>query len=136
MKVPVFRVPPPTPPLLAMARSMVLPGWGQAVLRRRGTGAFFVFWEGVTLTMTVKASRQLNYMRATGHEAADDKKQELQDWAALLVFNHLMAGAEAFVSAMLWDFPAEIAPERLPSGDAGLAIRVPIRIGTASAQPR
>jgi hypothetical protein len=133
IKVPVFRVPPPTPPLLAMARSMVLPGWGQAVLRRRGPGAFFVFWEGVTLTMAVKASRQLQYMRATNHEAADDKKQELQDWIALVVFNHLSSGAEAFVSAMLWDFPAEIGPQPLPSGDLGLAVRVPIRIGGARA---
>jgi hypothetical protein len=116
-----------------MGRSMLLPGWGQAVLGRRGMGAFFVFWEGLTLTMTVKTSRQLRYMRATNHEAADDKKQELQDWAVLLVFNHLAAGAEAFVSAMLWDFPAEIGPERLPSGDAGLAVRLPMRIGRAPA---
>jgi len=129
VKVPVFRVPPPVPPLAALARSMALPGWGQAVLGRRGTGAFFVFWEGLTLTMTVKASRQLHYMRATGAEAAEDKKQEVQDWAVLLAFNHLLAGAEAFVAALLWDFPAEIARNALPSGDLGLGVRVPIRIG-------
>ena len=135
VKVPVFRVPPPVSPLAAMARSMVLPGWGQAVLRRRGAGAFFVFWEGLTLTMTLKASRQLHYMRATGSEAADDKKQEVQDWAVLLGFNHLLSGAEAFVAALLWDFPAEIAPQALPNGDAALGVRVPIRIGGGPAPP-
>ncbi|OGU08395.1 MAG: hypothetical protein A2W29_05905 [Gemmatimonadetes bacterium RBG_16_66_8] len=131
VKVPVFRVPPPVPPLAALARSMVLPGWGQAVLRRRGTGAFFVFWEGLTLTMTLKASHQLEYMRETGSEAAENKKQEVQDWAVLLVFNHLLSGAEAFVAAMLWDFPVEITPQRLPSGDLGLGLRLPIRIDAA-----
>jgi len=135
VKVPVFRVPPPVSPLAAMARSMVLPGWGQAVLHRRGAGAFFVFWEGLTLTMTLKASRQLHYMRATGSEAADDKKQEVQDWAVLLGFNHLLSGAEAFVAALLWDFPAEIAPQALPNGDAALGVRVPIRIGGGPAPP-
>ncbi|HXV86454.1 MAG TPA: hypothetical protein VD793_07130, partial [Gemmatimonadales bacterium] len=129
VKVPVFRTPPPVPPMAALARSMLLPGWGQAVLGRRGTGAFFVFWEGLTLTMTVKASRQLQYMRATGSEAAEDKKQEVQDWAVLLAFNHFLAGAEAFVAALLWDFPAEIQPQALPGGAAGLGVRLPIRIG-------
>ena len=135
VKVPVFRVPPPVPPLAALARSMVLPGWGQAVLGRRGAGAYFVFWEGITLTMTVKASRQLRFMRATGSEAAENKKQEVQDWAVLLAFNHLLSGAEAFVAALLWDFPAEIAPQELPSGDVGVALRLPIRMGGARALP-
>ena len=69
--------------------------------------------------MTLKASHQLEYMRQTGSEAAENKKQEVQDWAVLLVFNHLLSGAEAFVAAMLWDFPVEITPQRLPSGDSG-----------------
>ena len=44
--VPAFRYQPPVSPLGALGLSMLLPGWGQTVLERRGTGAFFVFWEG------------------------------------------------------------------------------------------
>ena len=120
--VPQFRFPPPTPPLLAMARSLLMPGWGQAVLHRRVAGAVFVFWEGLSLTMTLKASEQLSYLRRTGGDtlAVRLKKQEVQDWVVVLIFNHLMAGAEAFVSAELWDFPVSLDARALPQNRLGL----------------
>jgi hypothetical protein len=125
VKVPAFRFDPPTPPLAALGRSMLLPGWGQAVLNRRVTGAVFVFWEGVTLAMSVKASHQLKLYREIGRDSATvaAKKQEVQDWVVLLVFNHLFAGAEAFVAAQLWDFPATPELRRLPHG-YGLGARI------------
>ena len=123
--VPPFRVPPPISPLGAFARSFIIPGWGQAVLGRRVTGAFFVFWEGLTLTMTVKASNQLSYLESVGDTARTSaKRQEIQDWLVLLVFNHLVAGAEAFVSAYLWDFPVELEERVLPGGRIGIGGRV------------
>jgi hypothetical protein len=120
--VPQFRFPPPTAPLLAMARSLAVPGWGQAVLHRRVTGAVFVFWEGLSLTMALKASDQLQYLRQTGGDtlAVRLKKQEVQDWIVVLVFNHLMAGAEAFVSAELWDFPLTLQARALPEHRVGV----------------
>jgi hypothetical protein len=120
--VPQFRYPPPVPPLGAMWRSLLLPGWGQAVLHRRVTGAVFVFWEGLSITMTLKASDQLRYLRLTGADTAAVrlKKQEVQDWAVVLAFNHLMAAAEAFVSAELWDFPAELESRALPGARVGI----------------
>ena len=126
MPVPQFRFPPPTPPLLAMARSLLVPGWGQAVLHRRVTGAVLVFWEGVSLTMSIKASEQLSYLRRTGGDtlAVRLKKQEVQDWIVVLVFNHLMAGAEAFVSAELWDFPLTLQARALPEDRVGLGATV------------
>ena len=133
VKVPQFRYPPPIAPLSAMARSLLLPGWGQAVLHRRVTGAVFVFWEGLALTMTVKASNQLKYMRATNSAAADLKRQEVQDWLVVLIFNHLMAGAEAFVSAELWDFPSELKARSLPGGRLGIG---PTIYWARSASPR
>ena len=127
VKIPPFRIPPPISPLGAFARSLVLPGWGQAVLGRRATGAFFVVWEGVTLTMTLKAAHQVHYLEAVGDSARlRAKKQEVQDWAVLLAFNHLVAGAEAFVSAYLWDFPVELDTRPLPQGAVGIGLRVPI----------
>ncbi len=125
VKVPAFRFDPPTPPLAAFGRSMLLPGWGQAVLNRRVTGAVFVFWEGVTLAMSLKAAHQLKLYREIGRDTAvvAAKKQEVQDWVVLLVFNHLFAGAEAFVAAQLWDFPAAAEVRRLPHG-IGLGARI------------
>lgn len=120
--VPQFRFPPPVPPLGAMWRSLLLPGWGQAVLHRRVTGAVFVFWEGLSLTMTLKAHDQLGFLRQTNGDtlAVRLKKQEVQDWAVVLAFNHLMAAAEAFVSAELWDFPAELEARALAGGRMGI----------------
>ena len=124
--VPQFRFPPPTPPLLAMARSLAVPGWGQAVLHRRVTGGVLVFWEGLSLTMTLKAADQLHYLRRTGGDtlAVRLKKQEVQDWIAGLVFNHLMAGAEAFVSAELWDFPLTLKAQALPEHRVGVGAAI------------
>ena len=125
VKVPPFRVQPPISPFGAFGRSVLVPGWGQAVLGRRVTGAFFVFWEGLSLTMALKASHQLNFIEASGdQERIDAKKQEIQDWIVLLVFNHLLAGAEAYVSAYLWDFPVELEQRALPADRLGVGARV------------
>jgi hypothetical protein len=122
--VPHFRVEPPVSPLGAMWRSLLLPGWGQSILGRRVTGAVFIFWEGITLTMTVKSVHQLNYLESieADPEEIAGKKREVEDWAVLLVFNHLLAAAEAFVSAELWDFPGELESRSLPSGDVGTGL--------------
>jgi hypothetical protein len=130
IKVPQFRTEPPVSPLGAMWRSLLLPGWGQSVLGRRVTGAVFIFWEGLTLTMVVKSAHQLDYFRSIDDgsdemaEKITGKKQEIEDWAVLLVFNHLLAAAEAYVSGVLWDFPADLAVRALPSGDvmAGVSL--------------
>jgi hypothetical protein len=126
VRVPPFRVRPPISPLGAFGRSLLLPGWGQAVLGRRVTGAFFVFWEGLTITMALKARHQLDYFNEVGtDEQREAKRQEIQDWVALLVFNHLLAGAEAYVSAYLWDFPVELERRALPGHRLGIGGRVP-----------
>ena len=122
--VPHFRYEPPVSPLGAMWRSLLLPGWGQSILGRRVTGAVFIFWEGITLTMTVKSVHQLNYLESidADPEQIAGKRREVEDWAVLLVFNHLLAAAEAFVSAELWDFPGELESRSLPSGDLGAGV--------------
>ena len=40
----------------------------------------------------------------------------VEDWIALLVANHLFAGADAFVAANLWDVPARLGFRMLPHG--------------------
>jgi hypothetical protein len=37
------------------------------------------------------------------------RKEHVEDWIAALVANHLFAAADAFVAALLWDLPTEVA---------------------------
>jgi hypothetical protein len=106
-----------------MWRSMLLPGWGQSVNDRHMVGALFVAWEGVTAMMTIKTSREAQYFREIGSPLLDSKRQEVEDWLVLWIFNHLFAGAEAFVSAHLRDFPPDLKLHRVPGG---FAISVPM----------
>lgn len=39
-----------------------------------------------------------------------------EDWVAVLIFNHLFAGADAFVAAQLWDLPGKLAVRTTPNG--------------------
>ena len=51
------------------------------------------------------------------------RRTHLEDWIATLIFNHLLSGAEAFVSAHLWQLPAEVSMQRREDG-AFLTARV------------
>jgi len=44
------------------------------------------------------------------------RRTHLEDWIAVLVFNHLIAGVDAYVSAHLWDVPAAVSIGRAPDG--------------------
>ncbi|MEP6572841.1 MAG: hypothetical protein ABJD11_09095 [Gemmatimonadota bacterium] len=119
---------PPVRPMGAFFRSLLVPGWGQAKLKRRLTGGIFVAWEGVTLGMALKASHELAFLKRTGSGRVTAKRNERQDWIVLLAFNHLFSGLEAFVSAHLWDFPADLHSEALPGGRMGTGLSIPIRV--------
>ncbi len=52
------------------------------------------------------------------------RRTQLEDWFAALVFNHLFSGADAFVSAQLWDLPAQVSFRGTPFGyGVGITIR-------------
>jgi hypothetical protein len=116
-----------TSPMNAFFRSFLLPGWGQAKLNRKLTGGIFVAWEGVTLGMSLKTRHELAYLRRTGSGRAEDKRREHEDWIVLLVFNHLFAGLEAYVSAHLADFPGDLKFQAVPGG-FGASLSLPVRI--------
>src|SRR6266566_577879 len=103
-------------PMGAFLRSFLLPGWGQAATDRPMTGAAFVAWEGVTAMMTLKAQQEANYFKAIHSANLRHKRQEVQDWLVLWVFNHLVSGAEAYVSAHLHDFPPDLKLRAFPGG--------------------
>ena len=109
-------------PMSAFLRSLLLPGWGQAATGRPVAGAVFVTWEGVTAMMTLKAQSETHYLKESGSHNLDAKRQEVQDWLVLWIFNHLFAGAEAFVAAHLQDFPRELKVQAFPGG---IGVNVP-----------
>jgi hypothetical protein len=111
-------------PVGALWRSLLIPGWGQAVTGRHVTGALFVVWEGTTMYMTLKAHQEANYFRASGSPNLHAKRQEVQDWLVLWGFNHLFSGAEAFVAAHLRDFPKDLKIQAVPGG-VGLRLPLP-----------
>jgi len=52
------------------------------------------------------------------------RRSQFEDWVALIVFNHLFSGADAFVSSLLWDVPARVGFRPAPAGiGAGLYVR-------------
>ncbi|HLZ45296.1 MAG TPA: hypothetical protein VKQ05_06425 [Gemmatimonadales bacterium] len=110
-------------PMGAFLRSFVLPGWGQAATNRPMTGAAFVAWEGVTAMMTLKAQQEASYYKQIHSPNLQAKRQEVQDWLVLWIFNHLFSGAEAYVSAHLRDFPTDLKVRSVPGG---VAVSIPI----------
>lgn len=42
------------------------------------------------------------------------RRTHVEDWRALLVFNHLFAALDAFVSAQLWDLPGRVEWQAAP----------------------
>ena len=117
---------PPISPAGAFVRSLILPGWGQARLGRNLTGGMFLLFEGMAGAMVWKATWQLEWAR-TRDKFVESHRQEREDWIVLLVFNHLMAGAEAYVSALLFDYPVALQARRLPDGSTGIGVTIPLR---------
>ena len=115
---------PPVSPAKALFRSLVIPGWGQASLDRGTAGAIFATVEVVSLGMLSQAKAEL---RAAKRVASDSvvgpgglpvpnplqavvgqRQAAVEDWTVLLIFNHLISAADAFVAAHLWNVPVEV----------------------------
>ena len=111
-------------PMGAFWRSFLVPGWGQAAAGRPVAGALFATWEGLCAMMTLKAQSEASYLKEAGSRNLGAKRQEVQDWLVLWVFNHLFSGAEAFVSAHLQDFPRDLKVRALPAG-VGITLPLP-----------
>jgi hypothetical protein len=123
---------PPISPRSAFLRSLIVPGLGQAALDRGTAGGIFVSLEALSLLMTIKSKRDLRVARRLEADSVffeidgndtvfvatpeagrvRPRKQHVEDWVALLIFNHLFAAADAFVAAQLWDVPARVSVQR------------------------
>jgi hypothetical protein len=149
---PVIR--PPISPRRAFLYSLAVPGFGQAKLERPSAGALFVAIEATALIMARKSLGDLREAKRFERDSlvpelfpvdsADApvrppvsrvpnpftanlvraRRLHFEDWLAVLAFNHLFAGAEAFVSANLWDLPAQVSARRSDRGPS-VAVTVP-----------
>lgn len=129
---------PPIPPGRAFLSSLLLPGLGQSRLQRPTAGAVFVAIEFGVIGMLVKSNADLRSARSFRADSVPSsypldslgnvitrpkppqqvggftedliraRRLHREDWIAALAFNHLISGAEAFVSANLYDLPAQI----------------------------
>ncbi|MGH7583611.1 MAG: hypothetical protein ACREL5_10335 [Gemmatimonadales bacterium] len=117
-------VPHAARPLNYFARSLLIPGWGQASLGRKLTAGLFIGFEGLALGMTLKASSELHYVEQIDSAKTVTKRAERQDWIVLLAFNHLLSGLEAYVSAQLRGFPPDLRLQVLPGRRPGIGVTV------------
>lgn len=132
---------PPISPTRALLQSLAIPGWGQASLDRNTAGGLFVALEVTSIAMLVQSKKQLSIAREAARDSIFDpgtggyvahplavrvrsRKRAVEDWTALLVFSHLIAAADAFVAAHLWDVPVQVEGH---AGERGATIttRIP-----------
>ena len=136
---------PPLSPRRAFLYSLVLPGYAQSVLGRHRAGALEVAFEAAALIMIrisaadlreVRRMRadsipvsfvrpdgtpEIRYARTPYNDALERaRRAHVEDWVAVLIGNHLFSAADAYVAALLWDLPAEVAMRATPRS-AGLA---------------
>ncbi len=124
----------PISPKRAFLSSLVLPGYGQSRLDRGTSGALFASVELAALVMVRRSQADLRearrfrldtlpvefevsggVARATGRlpssytaDLVRTRRLQVEDWLAVLAFNHLLGAADAFVSAQLWEVPLAV----------------------------
>lgn len=124
-----------------MLLSLAIPGAAQARLGRTKATYLFGGFELASIFMLEKSAADL---RAAKRARADSvpvfttdslgvaritsytqnrlavripaRRTHYEDWIAALVFNHLIAAADAYVAANLWDFKAQITGGAGPDG--------------------
>jgi hypothetical protein len=114
---------PPTTPLGAFARSLVLPGWGQVEVGRPARGAIYFGAASASLFMVFKSSQKLSAARKAeppDEGVIDARRGQRENWIVVTVFVAFLSGIDAWVSTHFWDFEATIQPP--PDGAPGAAL--------------
>lgn len=135
---------PPISPGRAFLSSLFIPGLGQSRLHRAGGGAVYFTFEALAAVMATKALYDLRLAKehaadtivafyktevdAKGAPVPGDairnryagnrvksRRTHVEDWVAALIFNHLFSGADAFVSAQLWELPIQLGFRAAPA---------------------
>jgi hypothetical protein len=124
----------PLSPRRAFVASLVAPGYAQSVLGRPNAAALFIVTEAVALLMVRETTIELRQARRLQDDSVAlyfvnpqsgarqtiyrparypsalvrSRRAHLEDWIAALVANHVIAAADAFVAAHLWDVPVQV----------------------------
>jgi hypothetical protein len=144
---------PPITPRRAFLYSLAAPGSAQSILGRPTAGSIFVAAEAGTLAMIAKSLNDLRAARAvardsvvTGYTVPTNgtvpvpvydrtpgakraqtripaRRAHVEDWITLLIVNHFLAGADAYVAANLWDVPTDVSVSPSPTGGVQLGAR-------------
>lgn len=131
---------PPITPRRAFFYSFLAPGYSQSRLGRHKAAAAFMLVEAVGIAMVRESAADAHEARRFAGDSvvlsydpsgrptyqtarfADreirTREAHVEDWAALIVANHLFAGADAFVAANLWDVHTKLGMQLTPKGRA------------------
>ena len=119
-------------PLGAFARSLVLPGWGQAEVDQPVRGAVYFAAEAASLWMVFKTQTKLSAAErgAVGGSAGlvESRSAQREDWIVLSAFFALMSGVDAWVSAHLYGFEGQLEPPADGTPGAQVSYRIPLDI--------
>ena len=149
--IPAEALVPPISPRRAFFYSFLAPGYSQTVLGRHKAAVAFLLVEAISIGMIRESAADLHEARRSANDSvvvsyvdasgafaivkrpphfgdADVhvRAAHVEDWIALLVANHLFAGADAFVAAHLWDLPARLGLRVFPK-DGGAAVTAAIK---------
>ena len=147
---PADSIKPPLTPKRAFFYSFLAPGSAQSILGRHKAAAGFLLVEAISLIMIRESAADVHEARRIANDTlvvsyVDEfgnpatpvitappqfttnyvhaREAHVEDWIALLVANHLLAGADAFVAANLWDVRAHLGL-RVAPGSAALTASV------------
>jgi hypothetical protein len=144
------RLAPPITPRRAFLYSLLLPGLGQSRLDRGTSGALFSSVELAALVMVRRSQADVReakryrldslpaeftvsggLFRGTGAltsrftgDLVRTRRLHVEDWLAVLAFNHLFAGADAFVGAQLWDVPMSVSARPVVGGGGAIVATI------------
>ncbi len=138
----ISRLSPPLSPRRAFLYSFILPGFGQSRLDRGTSGALFASVELAAFAMVRRSATDLREVRRYRTDSLPSdytvngttlvptgtfpsrysvdleraRRLHVEDWLAVIAFNHLFAGADAFVAAQLWDVPVSLSAAPIAGG--------------------
>ena len=145
---------PPITPRRAFLYSLMAPGSAQSILGRPTAGSVFVAAEAGTFAMIAKSVNDLRaaraiagdsvvtsyriptggtvplpvYQRTPGALRAQSRiparRAHVEDWITILVVNHFLAGADAYVAANLWDVPTDVSVAPVAGGGVQVGARL------------
>jgi hypothetical protein len=133
--------PPPRAPFGAFARSVLIPGWGQAWVGAHTRGGVYFAMEAGSLWMVYRTRRKLAeaeaqeaWLREMGRLREGERsplvrarRDQREDWTTLAVFILFLSGADAFASAYLADFGERV--QVIPEEDGAFRIGTTVPLG-------